>query len=159
MSTTSISKCNQRLRKLQGLQLKISAIRKVLTFVTSTWFNSQFSASLVLSNQSRPVPLTGGPVPPVLEEGFQAWPSHLPGAGCSTAALAAAQMPRRSCQPPFFPSIDQTAAWAVHKPRKKKKKKNSCLVAFCQAAIACVLQGTVGEWKVSEVCSLNHTCL
>lgn len=111
------------------LELKIPAIRKMLSFVMSIWLNSQFSANLVRSDQNSSVPLTGGSAFAALEVGSQVlpfpgvrrWPKH-----CSSSS-SSSLVPGCSCaqeelSPLFFcPSVDPTAAWAVHEPSGKNK--------------------------------------
>lgn len=134
----SISRHYQRLRKLQGLYPKISAIRKVLTFVMSIWLNSQFSANLATSSQNSSVPVTGGPTFATLEmrskflpsPSVRRWLKHCSSSSSLVPGCSYAQ--EKLSHLSFSQSIDQTAAWAIHKPRGKKKKSALCQLHFAR---------------------------
>lgn len=131
----SISRACQRLKKLQGLELKISAIRIVLTFFMSIWLkfsvlckpfhikSEWFSASCRWST---------------LEMGSRV---ALP--MCRKVVEALQQEPQVSARllgcpggivsPSFSLNMHHTAAQAVHKPRGEKEIQlfGSCILLGC----------------------------
>lgn len=147
----SISRHYQRLRKLQGLYPKISAIRKVLTFVMSIWLNSQFSANLATSSQNSSVPVTGGPTFATLEMRSKFLPSPsvrrwLKHCSSSSSLVPGCSCPGEIVSPVLLPEYWPNSCLGYSQAQRKKKKISSLPVAFCQAAIPCILQGTVEGW-------------
>lgn len=142
----SISRACQRLKKLQGLELKISAIRIVLTFFMSIWLkfsvlckpfyikSEWFSASCRWS---------------ILEMGSRvALPT------CRKAVEALQQEPQVSARllgcpggivsPSFSLNMHHTAAQAVHKPRGQKGNSAVWQLHFARLLFPA---SSRGRWK------------